>query len=82
MWTRCCADLTEAGVGVAEQARKTRLLCDSYGGVTPREVVESLTARFRRARDQHRASGLRGAEEVFEGLLTWMPRNCRKIVDG
>jgi hypothetical protein len=48
----------------------------------PREVVESLTARFRRARDQHRASGLRGAEEVFVGLLTWMPRNCRKIVDG
>lgn len=59
----------------------TRLICDAYGDVTPRGVVGSLTARFRRARDQHRASGLRGAEEVFEGLLAWMSRHGSGIAD-
>jgi hypothetical protein len=68
------ADLTEPGVAVAEQARKMRLMCEVYGGVTPYDVVAALTARFQRARDQHRAAGRRGAEEVFEGLLTWMRR--------
>jgi hypothetical protein len=38
-----------------------------------------LTARFVRARDQHRASGLRGAEEVFEGLLAWLTRHGSEI---
>jgi hypothetical protein len=65
---------------VAEQARKMRLMCEVYGGVTPHDVVASLTARFQRARDQHRAAGLRGAEEVFEGLLTWMRSESRLLL--
>jgi aminoglycoside phosphotransferase (APT) family kinase protein len=66
------ADLTERAVPVGEQARKTRLLCDAYPGMTPSLVVDSLVARFERARDQHRANGLRGGVEVFEGLLAFM----------
>ena len=68
------ADLTDPGVAVTEQARRTRLMCDVYGGITPAAVVEALTARFRRARDHHRAAGLDGAERVFDDLLTWMAR--------
>jgi Ser/Thr protein kinase RdoA (MazF antagonist) len=68
------ADLTDAEVAVAEQARRTRLMCDVYGGVTPPAVVEALTARFRRAHDQHLAAGRPGAVRVFAGLLTWMDR--------
>jgi hypothetical protein len=68
------ADLTEAGVAVAEQARKTRLMCDVYGDVTPPAVVEALTARFRRAHDQHVAAELPGAVRVFADLLAWMDR--------
>jgi Ser/Thr protein kinase RdoA (MazF antagonist) len=68
------ADLTEAGVAVAEQARKTRLMCDVYGEVTPPAVVEALTARFRRAHDQHLTAGLPGAVRVFADLLSWMAR--------
>ncbi|GID91047.1 phosphotransferase [Amorphoplanes digitatis] len=75
-------DLTDAGVAVADQARRTRLMCDTYGGVTPAAVVEALTARFHRARDHHRAAGLRGAEQVFDDLLTWMSRFGTRIARG
>jgi hypothetical protein len=76
------ANLTDPGVAVTEQARRTRLMCDVYGGITPEAVVGALTARFRRARDQHRAAGLRGAERVFDDLLTWMARSGGRIAGG
>lgn len=76
------ADLTDPGVAVAEQARKTRLMCDVYGGITPAAVVEALTARFRRARDHHRGAGLCGAVRVFDDLLTWMARFGGQIASG
>jgi hypothetical protein len=75
------ADLTEAGVAVAEQARKTRLMCDVYGDVTPSAVVEALTARFRRAHDRHLAAELPGAVRVFADLLAWMDRFGGRIAD-
>ncbi|MFI7544903.1 phosphotransferase [Actinoplanes sp. NPDC049599] len=75
------ADLTDAAVPLAEQARRTRLMCDVYGGVTPPAVVEALTARFRRAHDQHLAAGLPGAVRVFADLLTWMARFGNRIAD-
>jgi hypothetical protein len=68
----CFADLTEADVAVAEQARKTRLMCDAYGDVTPAAVVEALTARFHRARGQHLAAGRSGGVRAFDDLLQWM----------
>lgn len=76
------ADLTDPVVPVAEQARKAALMCDVYGGVTPAEIVASLTARFRRARDQHRAAGLTAAAESFEELLAWMDRSGERIARG
>jgi hypothetical protein len=68
------ADLTDDTVAVAEQVRRTRLMCDVYGGVTPADIVEALVASFRRARDRHRSNGLTGAERVFEDLLDRMGR--------
>ncbi len=68
----CFADLTEDTVPVAEQARRTRLMCAAYPGMTPRLVVDELIARFRRARDQHTAAGRVGAVELFDRLLVWM----------
>jgi len=76
------ADLTDRDVAVAEQARKTRLMCEVYGDITPTAVVEALTARFRRARDHHRAAGLSGAVRVFDDLLTWMARFGGQIAGG
>jgi aminoglycoside phosphotransferase (APT) family kinase protein len=68
----CFADLTEADVALAEQVRKTRIMCDAYGGMTPAGVVETLTARFHRARAQHLAAGRQGGMRVFDDLLRWM----------
>jgi hypothetical protein len=76
------ADLTDAGVPVTEQARRTRLMCDVYGGITPAAVVAALTAEIRRARDRHRATGLDGAVRVFDDLLTWMTRHGEQIAGG
>ncbi|MCA2218703.1 phosphotransferase [Jidongwangia harbinensis] len=76
------ADLTEPAVALTEQARKTRLMCDVYGGITPAAVVASLTERFRRARDEHHAAGLRGAVLVFDDLLTWAARYGPEIAGG
>ena len=45
----CFADLTEAGVPVEAQARRTELMCRANPGMTPAVVVDELTARFPRA---------------------------------
>jgi hypothetical protein len=73
------ADLTDPAVAVAEQARRTRLMCDTYGDITPAAVVTALTERFGRARDHHRTAGLSGGVVVFEDLLTWMSRFGQQI---
>lgn len=70
----CFADLTEADVALAEQARKTRLMCDAYPGMTPAAVVEALTVRFHRARAQHLAAARHDGVRVFDDLLQWMAR--------
>lgn len=76
------ADLTDPRVDVTEMARRTRLMCAAYGGVTPPEIVTSLTERFQRAHDQHLAAGLTGAVEVFDGLLAWMTRHGERVAHG
>lgn len=68
----CFADLTEVAVPVDEQARKARLMCDAYPGMTPAVVVSELIARFHRARAQHAAAGRVGGIDVFDRLLSWM----------
>lgn len=75
----CFADLTESGVPVDEQARRTRLMCAAYPGMTPTAVVVELTARFHRARTQHAAAGRPGGVEVFDRLITWMANNSARI---
>jgi len=76
---RCFADLTEDAVPVAEQARRTRLMCAAYPGTTPRLVVDELTARFHRARDQHATAGRVGGAEVFDRLLAWVQAHSAAI---
>jgi hypothetical protein len=68
----CFADLIEAAVPLAEQARRTRLMCQAYPGMTPSVVVEELGARFQRARDRHMVAGRPRAAEIFGGLLAWL----------
>ena len=75
----CFADLTESAVPVGEQARRTRLMCDAYPGMTPAIVVGELCARFGRARDRHQAAGRTAAVEVFQGLLRWMNAYGKRI---
>lgn len=50
--------------------------------MTPAIVVEELTARFLRARTQHRAAGRPAGVEVFDNLLTWMRRHEVDLVHG
>jgi Ser/Thr protein kinase RdoA (MazF antagonist) len=76
------ADLTDPDLDVGEMARRTRLMCTAYGGVTPPEIVTALTERFQRAHDQHTAAGLTGAVEVFDGLLAWMARSGDRVAHG
>lgn len=71
----CCADVCEEGVDVREQGRKVRTLCDAYGWEEPSAVIDEIAARFRRARDDHAASGRRRAAVIFDGMIAWMERN-------
>ncbi len=76
----CFADLTdETSVTLDEQARRARLMCDAYPGMSPETVVRELTARFLRARAQHAAAGRPGGVEAFDRLLSWMSLNGRHI---
>ena len=68
----CFADLTEVAVPVSEQARRARLMCAAYPGMTPGIVVAELIDRFQRARDQHATAGRVRATEAFDRLLGWM----------
>ena len=77
----CFADVTEEAVPVVEQARKLQLMCDAYPGMTPEGVVEELTARFHRARDQHAAAGRDGAVEIFKRLIGWMDANTQRLLN-
>jgi hypothetical protein len=78
----CVADLTEATVAVAEQARKAQLMCDTYGGIAVAAVIEALTARFHRARAQHLAAGRHGGVQAFDDLLRWTDLHGRRIAAG
>lgn len=73
------ADLTEAAVPVAEQARRTRLMCSAYPGMTPGVVVAELTGRFQRARAEHATAGRTQAVKVFSRLLDWMTSNGKQL---
>jgi aminoglycoside phosphotransferase (APT) family kinase protein len=73
-----CADVCEAEVPVAEQARRVRLMCDAYG-CDPADVVAGISAYFARARANHAAHGRDRSVEVFDGLLAWMERNAAAL---
>ena len=73
-----CADVCEAAVPVAEQARRVRIMCDAYG-CDPADVVAGIGAYFTRARADHAAHGRHGALAVFDGLLGWMRRNAATL---
>jgi aminoglycoside phosphotransferase (APT) family kinase protein len=75
----CFADLIEPDVPLAEQARRTRLMCDAYPGMTPQIVLSELTARFERARAQHEAARRSRAVEIFDGLLAWLDAHGQDI---
>lgn len=78
----CCADVCEDEVDVSEQARKVRLLCDSYGWEDRFAVVDEIAARFARARDAHAAAGRRKAAAVFEEMMDWMEHNNAALKAG
>ena len=75
----CFADLTEAAVPVVEQARRARLMCSAYPGMSPGVVVAELTGRFRRARAQHAVAGRLGGIELFDRLLGWMTEHGEEL---
>lgn len=71
----CCADVGEAEVEVAEQARKVRLMCDAYGWRDAVEVLDEIEDRLGGARDAHLANGCTPSVAVFEEMLNWMRRH-------
>jgi aminoglycoside phosphotransferase (APT) family kinase protein len=68
----CCADVCEAEVEVAEQARKARLMCEAYGRFTPAAVIDEITARFRRAQADHTRHGRDQGAAIFAEMVCWM----------
>jgi aminoglycoside phosphotransferase (APT) family kinase protein len=68
----CCADVCEPEVEVAEQARKTRLMCETYGRFTQQAVIDEITARFHRARADHARHGRDQGAVIFAPMVRWM----------
>lgn len=71
----CCADVCEPEVEVTEQARKTRLMCESYGLFAPAAVIDEITARFHRARADHARHGRDQGATIFTEMIRWMERH-------
>ena len=71
----CCADVCEPEVEVAEQAHKTRLMCESYGSFTPAAVIDEITARFRRAHADHARQGRDQGASIFAEMVRWMEQH-------
>ena len=78
----CFADLIEAAVPLAEQARRVHLMCSAYPGMTPAVVVDELAARFRRARAQHQQAARPRGVEVFDRMLGWLDAHGQDIATG
>jgi aminoglycoside phosphotransferase (APT) family kinase protein len=70
----CFADIGEGGGPLSEQARRARLICDSYGWSEPDLVIDEITDRFRRARADHASVGRDRAVAIFTDLIAWMER--------
>ncbi len=68
----CCADVCEREVEVGEQARKTQLMCETYGWFTPATVIDEITARFRRAYAEHVRHGRDQGAVIFAEMVRWM----------
>lgn len=75
----CFADLLEPAVPLDEQARRTRLMCQAYPGMTPAVVVDELAARFRRARAQHQEAARPRGVEIFGRMLAWLDAHGQDI---
>lgn len=76
------ADVTDAAVPVQEQARRIRLMCEAYAGMTPTVVVGELGARFVRARAEHEQAGRTGAVAAFDRLLAWLDAHGKRLISG
>jgi hypothetical protein len=75
----CCADVCEDNVPATEQARKTRLMCDAYGLFDPADVIDEITARFRRAHDDHQSHARDQAAAIFAEMVAWMEQHDQAL---
>jgi hypothetical protein len=71
----CLAEIGEQGGDVADQGRRVRLLCDSYGWADSGVVIDEIEARFRRAIASHERHGRAEARRIFCKMLDWIVAN-------
>lgn len=73
------ADVGEGGGPVEEQARRVRLMCDTYGWDDPREIVDEIHADLRRALVNHERVGRRGPARVFREMVRWISAHAEEL---
>ncbi|MGW6461410.1 phosphotransferase [Streptomyces sp. NPDC055078] len=78
----CFADIG-GGLPLPEQARRAGLLCEAYGWEGDRaQVIDEITARFRRAHADHTAAGRQEAAAFFATGIAWMERHAPALKSG
>jgi aminoglycoside phosphotransferase (APT) family kinase protein len=75
----CFVDVGEDGVPVAEQARRVRLMCDSYGWDDTDAIVEEIRANLGRALSNHERAGRAKAADIFREMVRWMDDNGAEL---
>jgi aminoglycoside phosphotransferase (APT) family kinase protein len=76
----CFSDLAQPDVAVAEQSRRTRLMCDTYPGMSGAAVVVELRALFVRGRSRSVVTGNHARTTAFTQLLSWLEENSVYLV--
>ncbi|MGH2387871.1 MAG: phosphotransferase, partial [Chloroflexota bacterium] len=74
----CYVDLGEQGGTIAEQARRLRLMCDSYGWSDLAAIVEWIAADLGSALMNHERAGRPAAVRIFERMVRWMDAHSRE----
>ena len=75
----CFVDVGEGGGPVGEQARRVRLMCDSYGWGDTDAIVDEIRADLLRALSKHERAGRPKAADIFREMVRWIDAHGEEL---
>ncbi|HXT34180.1 MAG TPA: phosphotransferase [Chloroflexota bacterium] len=75
----CFVDIGEQGGSVTAQAKRLRLMCDTYGWSDIEAIVDWIAADLRGALANHERAGRHQALPIFRAMVQWMDAHAAAL---